>query len=87
MVIGFGAAGLSQAVKLADGAVPFLDAARSPFLYLGAVGFLVLFAGQCAFAVNLAKLLCAVLEPVRKSVCSTFCSRATDGAPNAEVKP
>ena len=87
MATGFGAAGVSQASKLADAAVPFLDAVKSPFLYLGALGFLVLVVGQCAFAVNLAKLLCAACEPVCKSLCSQFCCGGSEDASKAEVKP
>jgi cytochrome c oxidase cbb3-type subunit 1 len=87
MAIGFGAAGVSQAVKFANGAVPFMDAVRSPFLFLGELGFVVLFIGQCAFAVNLGKLICRVFEPVRKSFCAQWCGGAAGNTASAEVKP
>jgi cytochrome c oxidase cbb3-type subunit 1 len=85
MGIGFGAAGVSQAFKLANSAVPFMDAVKSPFLFLGGLGFVVLVIGQCAFAANLGKLICSALEPVRKSFCAQWCGSAADET--VEVKP
>jgi len=85
MVVGFGIAGASQAAKLADAAVPVIDAIKSPFLGLATIGLVVLIAGQCAFAVNLAKMLCAVCEPICRKACSEVCGCAPQA--KAEVKP
>ena len=86
MVVGFGLAGISQASKLANASVPFVEAVRSPFLGLSTLGLLVLLAGQCAFAVNVVKLLCGVGEPLCRRFCSTVCGWAP-GAAKAEAKP
>ena len=87
MAIGFGGAGVSQASKLANAAVPFLDAVKSPFLAVAAAGLLVLILGQLAFAANLARLLLAVCEPVCRSLCSQVCGCGTEESSKAEVKP
>lgn len=86
MVLGFGFAGISQAAKFAKAGVPFVEAVKSPFIGLATVGLVVLIVGQCAFAVNLVKLLYGVCEPLCRSFCSTVCGR-TPGAAKAEAKP
>ena len=53
---------------------------------LATVGLAVLIVGQCSFAVNLAKLLRGVCEPLCRSICSTVCGW-TPGVAKAEVKP
>ncbi len=87
MAIGFGFAGVSQASRLANAAVPFLDAVKSPWLIVATLGLAVLIVGQVAFAANLVKLLRAVCEPVCRSLCSQVCGCGTDSAAKAEVKP
>jgi len=86
MLLGFGFAGVSQAAKFAQAGVPFVEAVKSPFLALATVGLVVLIVGQCAFAVNLVKLLRGVCEPMCRRFCSTVCGR-TPGAAIAEAKP
>jgi cytochrome c oxidase cbb3-type subunit 1 len=85
MVLGFGLAGASQAVQFAKPAVPFVEAVKSPFIGLATVGLVVFIVGQCAFAVNVIKLLRGVCEPLCRSFCSTVCARS--GAAQAEAKP
>jgi len=86
MVLGFGCAGVSQAIKFARPSVPFVEAVKSPFIALATIGLVVLVVGQCVFAVNLVKLLVGVCEPVCRKLCSTVCGWAPGGV-KAEAKP
>lgn len=84
IVLGLGAAGASQAAKLANPSVALLDAIKSPFAMFATFGLLIFIAGQLAFAFNLVQLLRGVCEPLCRAACSEVCGC---GPSKAEVKP